>query len=211
MSAPQSQYFNEGYYHRAERGGFPSYEYESQTMQEQLRFKLDSIRQSRLPHRTILFVGCAKGFEVAYFNSCAFFMECKGVDISEYAIQNALPAAKPFVQIYDGLHLPFGDKSFEMVAAFDCMALVEHKDGLAKEMTRVAKHGIFVRVTILPWRLDPNAEQHGTDGVPFKLSTLDFWDKAFSQDRFRLINAQINCTSRERYESLLSFASEGRP
>lgn len=177
--------FDSDYYNNGARGGFPSYVYDDPVMQEQLGIKWDVC--SKIPHESVLFVGCAKGFEVKYWWLRGKFAQ--GVDVSEYAIQNAEPVVKEFCHIYNGSSLArFDDNSFDMVAAFDVLTLVPNtmRENLIREMIRVAKNGIFIRTIVKNWR-NMLAACDGMDGVSFHYETFDYWDRAFTQsEKFAL-------------------------
>ena len=183
MSAPEFAYdqsmFDAGYYGGGARGGFRSYVYGSHEQQQQLSYKL---RDCHLGGNfgSILFVGCAKGYEVRYFGQHGKFSS--GVDISQYAIEHADPEAKPYVQLYDGRNIPHKDNSYDMVAAFDVLTLVP--DGMIQDLTadmvRVAKDKILVRTITKNWR-NMDQEWDGNDGVTYKYKTFAWWDELFSR------------------------------
>lgn len=196
--------FDEGYYHRAERGGFKSYDYASAEMQQQLGYKWHEVQERGPRISTILFVGCALGFEVAFFRKRG--IRAFGVDVSTYAIENAHPDSRPWVRQFDGSTLSELDDHYETAASFDVFAIVKDREKLAAEMCRVASRRIILRVTILPWRTDGSLEAHGMDGAPFKLFPFEYYDRIFTASgKFRLANAIVNCTSLERYEAIYQF------
>lgn len=63
----------------------------------------------------ILDVGCAKGFMMHDFATLIPGVEIKGMDISQYAVDNALEDVKPLIIQGNATHLPFEDKSFDLV------------------------------------------------------------------------------------------------
>ena len=67
------------------------------------------------PGHKILDVGCAKGFMLYDMSRLIPDLEICGVDISEYAIENALAAVKSSLQVADARQLPFEDNSFDFV------------------------------------------------------------------------------------------------
>jgi ubiquinone/menaquinone biosynthesis C-methylase UbiE len=71
-----------------------------------------------------------------------------GLDISEYAIANALEAVKPFVQLGNAKSLPYADKSFDLVLAINTihnLPYAECKQSL-QEIERVSRRNAFVMV-----------------------------------------------------------------
>ena len=58
-------------------------------------------------------VGCAKGFFLYDLKQELPGISINGVDISEYAIKNAKPEVKEYLQVANATKLPFKDDSFE--------------------------------------------------------------------------------------------------
>lgn len=97
---------------------------------------------------SVLDVGCAKGFMLHDFAQLIPGIRVKGIDISRYAIENAIEDMKPHVQVGDARSLDFPDKSFDVVIAINTihnLELPELKQSL-KEIQRVQKRGAFVTV-----------------------------------------------------------------
>lgn len=97
---------------------------------------------------SVLDVGCAKGFMMHDMAELIPGLTVKGVDISDYAIANALPDMKPHVQVADAAKLPFPDKSFDVVICINTVHNLERDAcGVAlREIERVARRGAFVTV-----------------------------------------------------------------
>lgn len=96
--------------------------------------------------KTALDVGCAKGFLVKALSELD--IKARGIDISEYAIENAHPDVRRMVKLGDVTKLPYKDAEFDVVTCFDVMEHIPTKDATKalKEMLRVAKKHIVVRV-----------------------------------------------------------------
>ena len=97
---------------------------------------------------SVLDVGCAKGFMLHDIADMVPGVTVKGVDISEYAIKNAIEDMKPHVHIADARKLPFGDKSFDVVISINTIHNLEI-DECAKalrEIERVSRGKSFVTV-----------------------------------------------------------------
>lgn len=190
--------FNRAYYEgpKDERGGFESYTYDTPGQQRELGKKWDQIERFAGDYHSILFIGCAKGFEVKFFKQLG--KKASGVDISLYAISTAEPEVEKDIRLYDGSNLDEEhDDSVDVVAAFDVMLLVAQRRALINEMIRVARQFIFVRVTVL-W---PGGEEIGIDGVSFRYETLDWWIGAFGHGKFKFINVDMDW----RREAVLCF------
>jgi len=184
-------FFSEGYYGKGERGGFPSYDYHSDEQKFQLALKLEVC--NHVPHDSALFVGCARGFEVAYWKANKAIDVC-GVDVSEWAIKNQIPEANGSCWLYDGVTLGFPDSVADLVASYDVLTLLPEGmlEKLAAEMVRVAKNGIVIRVYVKNWRnLDSPID--GIDGATFKLRHFWQYDKLLTQSgKFKLDFVKIH-------------------
>ena len=98
------------------------------------------------PGDKVLDVGCAKGFLVK--DLLAEGIDAYGVDVSEYALMNCEPEAVGRLHIGSAEHLPFPDKSFDVVLAINVLHNL-HKPELIQalhEMERLARKGKFVQV-----------------------------------------------------------------
>lgn len=100
------------------------------------------------PNSKVLDVGCAKGFMLYDLAQLIPGIQLAGIDVSKYAIENAIEPVKPFVQVADARKLPFKDKSFDLVISINTIHNLE-KDELAKalkEIERVSKGNSFITV-----------------------------------------------------------------
>lgn len=97
---------------------------------------------------SMLDVGCAKGFMMHDMAVAIPGLVVKGVDVSDYAIENAMPDMKPHVQLANATKLPFADKSFDVVISVNTVHnLPREACGRAlQEIERVARRGAFVTV-----------------------------------------------------------------
>ena len=85
-------------------------------------------------------------------------MALAGIDISEYAIDNAKPEVRHLLQVADARSLPFEDNSFDVVISITTLHNLE-QDDLAKalrEIERVKKRGSFI--TLDAYRNDGGME-----------------------------------------------------
>ncbi len=97
---------------------------------------------------SILDVGCAKGFMMFDLAQLIPGINVKGVDISEYAIANALEDMKPHLQVANATKLPFQDKSFDVTISINSIHNLERDEcGKAlQEIERVSRKGSFITV-----------------------------------------------------------------
>jgi 2-polyprenyl-3-methyl-5-hydroxy-6-metoxy-1,4-benzoquinol methylase len=186
MTTPEHPYspslFDADYYGNRARGGFgPEIKWDNPDQQNQLAIKF-AVCAAGGPYDSILFVGCALGAEPLYFSQRG--KQAQGIDVSTWAIENALPEAKSLVRLFDGETMPFfEDKQFDVVAAFDVLTLVPAPmaDKLSKEMQRVSRNRIVVRGIAR----ETGKEWDGNDGVSFKYKSLKQWKTMFA-DQFNL-------------------------
>ena len=97
---------------------------------------------------SVLDVGCAKGFMMYDMSLAIPGITVRGVDISQYAIENAIEPMKPFVQVANAVKLPFPDKSFDLVISVTTLHNLE-RDDLAialQEVMRVSRGRAFITV-----------------------------------------------------------------
>ena len=97
---------------------------------------------------SVLDIGCAKGFMLHDMAALIPGITVKGIDISTYAIDNALETVRPHCQVGCATQLPFPDNSFDVVISITTLHNFE-RDDLAKallEIERVKRKGSFITV-----------------------------------------------------------------
>jgi ubiquinone/menaquinone biosynthesis C-methylase UbiE len=107
----------------------------------------------------VLDVGCAKGFMLYDFTRLIPGISVTGVDLSRYAIDNALEEVRPFLQRADARKLPFSDQSFDLVISINTIHNLppeECKQAL-REIQRVTKKHAFL--TVDAYRNDEEKER----------------------------------------------------
>jgi len=202
--------FDQEYYNKSDRGGFPDIDYHSEIQQDQLSKKLGFIDSLNIDYHTILFVGCATGNEPRYFLDKG--KDAQGCDISKYAISQADPIISANIKEYDGQNLNWqADNSIDVVCAFDVLTIIPKKQReiLISEMVRVASKLIVIRTSLkVPDDLT-DKEFDGIDGAPFKLATFSYWDKVFVRNKkFWLKKAEINSHKHDHREAVIAFSRE---
>jgi ubiquinone/menaquinone biosynthesis C-methylase UbiE len=101
-----------------------------------------------LTGRSVLDVGCAKGFMLYDLVRLVPDVHVAGIDVSDYAIQNSLPEVRPFLQVADARDLPFETNSFDVVISINTvhnLELEECKKAL-REISRVSQDHSFITV-----------------------------------------------------------------
>jgi len=121
--------------------GYGGYNYHPRFWSEVAK---DFIKYYKLTDKSrILDVGCGKGFMLHDFKQSLPGMHVVGIDISKYAIDNAMEDMKPFVHVGDAKDLwQFKDKEFDLVISINTvhnLHLEQCKQAL-KEIQRVGKH-----------------------------------------------------------------------
>lgn len=71
-----------------------------------------------------------------------------GVDVSEYAIDNALEDIKPNVQVANAIDLPYPDNSFDVVISVNTVHNLDLKDcaRALQEIERISRGNSFITV-----------------------------------------------------------------
>ncbi len=106
----------------------------------------------------ILDVGCAKGFMLHDFKELMSGCTVAGVDVSSYAVENAMQSVKPYLKIASAEELPFPDKSFDLVVSINSihnLPLERLKKSLS-EIERVCRGGSYI--TVDAWRNEQERE-----------------------------------------------------
>jgi SAM-dependent methyltransferase len=137
--------------------GYGGYHYHPRFWQETVRRIRDYYE---LPHEAaILDVGCGKGFMLHDFKELMPAATLAGIDISQYAVDQAMPSVKPHVRVGCATQLPFADQSFDLVISINTihnLPLDGCKQALC-EIERVSRGHSFV--TVDAWRTDAERER----------------------------------------------------
>lgn len=133
----------------------------------------------------ILDVGCAKGFLLYDFKELMPDCTVAGVDVSEYAIENALPSVKPFIKIASAEKLPYPDKSFDLVISINSIHNLpfERLKTALREVQRVCRKHCYItvdawrneqeRINLYKWVLTAETMMHVHD-----------WEKVFNEEGY---------------------------
>jgi SAM-dependent methyltransferase len=94
----------------------------------------------------VLDVGCAKGFFLYDLALAVPGIECHGIDISEYAIQNSLEEVRNNLVVGNAKELPYEDNSFDLVIAVNTIHNLEYDEcaQALREIQRVSRANSFV-------------------------------------------------------------------
>jgi SAM-dependent methyltransferase len=128
---------------------------------------------------SLLDIGCGKGFMLHDLAELIPGMIVKGVDISSYAIDNAIEDMKPHIQVANATDLPFPDKSFDVVISINTIHNLDREECKLslQEIDRVARKGAFVTVDayhtdderkrMLAWNLTGRTIMHADEWKAF--------------------------------------------
>ncbi|WP_143871764.1 class I SAM-dependent methyltransferase [Catenovulum sediminis] len=132
----------------------------------------------------ILDVGCAKGFMLYDFKQLIPGIQVSGLDISEYAIENALEAVKPDLVVGSATELPYENNTFDALFSITTLHNLE-VDDLAKaliEIERVLKQPGKSFITVDAYRNDEEKERMEAWNLTAKtMMHVDEWKAFFKQ------------------------------
>ena len=111
------------------------------------------------PGDKLLDIGCAKGFMLYDFKLLMPKLNVFGVDVSEYAIQNAKKDVREFCQVANATSLPFDDNSIDYSISITTLHNLDEKDLIKSllEIERVTLKGSFI--TLDAFRNDEEKER----------------------------------------------------
>jgi len=109
----------------------------------------DFIKEYELTSESsVLDVGCAKGFFLYDLKQAVPGIKITGLDISEYAIKNALQDVKDDLHVGNATQLNFSDSAFDLVVSINTIHNLNREDCkiALKEIERVSKGHSFITV-----------------------------------------------------------------
>jgi SAM-dependent methyltransferase len=175
-----SRQFGRDYFDGSRLHGYGGYNYHPRFWQATVRRIRDHYRLA--DDARLLDVGCAKGFMLHDFKELMPKLTVAGIDVSEYAIANALETVKPYLRVGNAKELPYPDQSFDLVTAINTIHNLpreECKQAL-REIQRVSRGHAFVmvdawrteeeRVRLQKWVLTAKTYVH-----------VDDWKKLFAE------------------------------
>lgn len=151
------------------------------------RFWTDTVRLFRdhyqlPPDAAVLDVGCAKGFMMHDFKMLMPEMTIRGLDISEYAVENAIDDMRPFIDVGNARDLPYPDDSFDLVISINTvhnLPLEECKRAIG-EVQRVSRRHAFI--TMDAWRTEEEHERMLKWVLTaYTYMSVDDWKKLFAE------------------------------
>lgn len=149
--------FEKDYFDGDRKHGYGGYYYHPRFWTNTVRYFRDCYQLSK--NASILDVGCGKGFMLHDFKLLIPDATVAGIDISEYAYENAMDDIKPFMKIGNAKELPYPDNSFDLVTAINTvhnLPLDECKQAI-REIQRVSRAHAFLVVDA--WRTEEEREK----------------------------------------------------
>jgi len=131
---------------------------------------------------SVLDVGCAKGFMIYDMSQLIPGITVKGIDVSQYAIDNAIETMRPHVQVANATALPFADKSFDIVISINTIHNLDRGccAQALREIERVARSGSFISVDA--YRNDEEKERMYAWNLTAKtIMSVDEWVVFFKE------------------------------
>tara|TARA_Y100000031_G_scaffold152045_1_gene194404 strand:+ start:865 stop:1527 length:663 start_codon:yes stop_codon:yes gene_type:complete len=172
--------FGQEFFDGERRHGYGGFNYDARFWQPvipalQKHFDLTS-------ESSVLDVGCAKGFMMYDLAEIIPGITIKGIDVSQYAIENALEDMKPHVQVANAKELPFEDSSFDTVISINTVHnLEENECGEAlREIERISRGKSFI--TVDAYRNDEEKRLMYTWNLTGRtIMHVDQWKKFFEE------------------------------
>ena len=138
-----ASYRGKEYYDGERQNGYGGFKYDGRW-----RKIVDFMRQEYglNENSSVLQIGCEKGFLLHDFHEKFPTMKIRGTDVSDYAIENAMPSVKQFITKAPFTDLPFKDHEFDFVIAIGVVYTLNLADAIKciKEIQRVGKGKSFI-------------------------------------------------------------------
>lgn len=131
---------------------------------------------------SLLDVGCGKGFMLHDLAAMIPGIEVKGIDLSYYAVENAIDDIKEHVSVANACKLPFPDKSFDVVISVNTIHNLERPEcaQALREIERVSRGKSFV--TVDAYRNNEEKERMFAWNLTAKtIMSVDEWVAFFAQ------------------------------
>jgi SAM-dependent methyltransferase len=170
--------FGQSFFDGDRRHGYGGFDYHARfwqpvipTFQEYYQLKNTS---------SILDVGCAKGFMLHDFSELISGIHVKGIDVSEYAIENSIEGMAPNLRVGNARELPYKDRSFDLVISVNTVhnLKLEECEQALMEIERVSRGNSFI--TVDAYRNDAERERMTAWNLTAKtILHVDEWKSVF--------------------------------
>ena len=157
-----SRRFDKDYWDGDRKYGYGGYNYDGRWVAVAERL---AAHYGLRPGARILDVGCAKGFLLHDLLKAVPGVSVAGLDISGYALDHALEDVRSRVARGTAAHLPFADKSFDLVVSINTLhnLRVTELDSALREIERVGRGAKYIvvdtfrnereKVNLMYWQL----------------------------------------------------------
>ena len=154
--------FDHDYWDGERRYGYGGYHYDGRWVDVAARL---AAHYHLPPGARILDIGCGKGFLLHDLGTAVPGASVAGLDISAYALEHAIEDVRPHVVRGTAAHLPFADKSFDLVVSINTLhnLRVAELDSAFREIERVGRGAKYVvvdtfrnereKVNLMYWQL----------------------------------------------------------
>jgi ubiquinone/menaquinone biosynthesis C-methylase UbiE len=135
------------------------------------------IKQALLNSKTLLDIGCGKGFMIDFFKNNYKHIEGTGIDISKEALKHV--TKEIITHCCSADKMPFKDNSFDVVIHQDGMEhiLVELEKDVMDEIYRVSNKYIYMTIAIHEIKRDQ--KKKGNNKVHCNLKSVKEWKRIF--------------------------------
>lgn len=166
--------FGKEFFDGDRRCGYGGYKYDGRwkAVAERMRNYYDLPTDAAL-----LDIGCAEGFLLHDFKELMPACTVAGVDVSEYAVENAMPSVKSFLKIASAEQLPYPDKSFDLVISINSIhnLPIDRLKLALHEVQRVTRRHSYItvdawrneqeRINLYKWVLTAETMMHVDDWI----------------------------------------------
>lgn len=175
-----AQQFGKEFFDGTRDQGYGGFNYNSKYWQPVIP---DFQRRYNLNEKSsVLDIGCAKGFMLYDLVQLIPNITVRGIDISQYAIENAMDEIKPHCQVACATDLPFPDNSFDCVISITTVHNLERAELIKalQEIERVKRKHSFITIDAY----HDDAEKERMDAWNLTAKTVlhvDEWKELFNE------------------------------
>jgi SAM-dependent methyltransferase len=154
--------FDRDYWDGSRNTGYGGYSYDGRWMEVAKRL---ASHYSLTAASRVLDVGCGKGYLLYELTKVVPGIHVTGIDVSQYALENANEEVRPALQLGNAVRLPFADRSFDLVVSINTLHNLQLPDleRALREIERVGRAHKYIlmdayrneqeKVNLLYWQL----------------------------------------------------------
>ena len=140
----------------------------------------------RLNPQKVLDVGCGLGHTIGWLRRLG--IEAYGLEISHYALKQALPHIKPYLKYGDIRSIPYPDRTFDLVTTFDVLEHVHEEDisQAVAECQRVSSKYILHKIYTQEnsWL----SYFYGSDLSLVSVYSKNWWEKLWQRLKYKIVS-----------------------